>query len=95
MSLAVVAVVLGYLVAGAAIFVPLVLGRMGIGVRWLRRPVKGMFMWSGLVAFGPLTNAEECLEGSPECSEMSSFLGLGIMWVLGLGVLVVVWQVTR
>jgi len=86
------AILLGQIVAIAAIVVWPALGSMGIGVRW---PIKGMFMWSGLVAFGPLTNAEECLEGSPECSEMSSFLGLGIMWVLGLGVLVVVWQVTR
>jgi len=93
MSLAVVAVVLGQIVAIAAIVGWPVLGSMGIGVRW---PIKGMFMWSGLVAFVLLGNARQCLEGSPECSEMSSFLlGFGSMWVLGLGVLVVVWQVTR
>ena len=87
------AVLLGQIVAIAAIVVWPVLGSMGIGVRW---PIKGMFMWSGLVAIVPLTNAKQCLEGSPECSEMSSFLlDFGIMWVLGLGVLVVVWQVTR
>ncbi len=87
------AVLLGQIVAIAAMVVPPAFSVVGVEVRW---PVKAMFMWTGLLALGLLTNVESCLKKSPDCSELSSLgLGLGIMLVLGLGVLAVIWALTR